>query len=77
VTTFGYSAGRAKREKGPAFRSFVKISSKAENLTHILSFLICVNGMLSCGAAFCRLESAIRTSKMEIKLLTYIRSYCN
>jgi len=33
-----------------------------------LFFLICVNGMLSCGLAFCSSELPVRTYKKGIKL---------
>jgi hypothetical protein len=46
------------------------MSYKAETPTNNLSlfFLICVNGMLSCGLAFCSSELPVRTYKKGIKL---------
>jgi hypothetical protein len=66
----GRGEGEEEKNKKTAFHSSVKMSYKAETLTNNLSlfFLICVNGMLSCGLAFCSSELPVRTYKKGIKL---------
>jgi hypothetical protein len=66
----GNDGMEGEEEKKTAFHSSVKMSYKAETLTNNLFlslFLICVNGMLSCGLAFCSSELPVRTYKKGIK----------
>jgi len=67
---YGERGKGEEKKKKTAFHSSVKMSYKAETLTNnlSLSLLICVNGMLSCGLAFCSSKLPVRPYKKGIKL---------
>jgi len=60
--------GKREEDCVPQFRKNELQSRNSHKQSLSLSFLICVNGMLSCGLAFCSSELPVRSYEKGIKI---------